>query len=283
MSQLPGSIKAKNIGIRRRKSLGWRSFDLQAPNVTAEDPNSMIASATMTAGNCVVTFPTACTTDSEHAIDYAIFGIPLVNNYGEAVKFTTPFCLMTQVEFIGCTGDRGANNEPHVAFGMGIGENASNFDDGTNQWMMGGLVIVGDQADPNMSMVRSKSSGAAGRARNITSNLGAASGTGLQHTSFYVGPAVGSLADAESVAINMNTGGYSGNSYAQDTSVTSYQYDHHNDDSHFQEDGQVYLYAFFGSYGETWDYCGGGTPPVLTCRLRYLVTSDPAGWGGTGT
>ena len=279
----PGNISKQSNVIRRRKSLGWRNFELNAANVVAEDPNSMIASSAMTGGNCVVTFPTACTTDSEHAIDYAIFGIPLVNNYGEAVKFTTPFSLMTQVEFISCTGDRGANNEPHVAFGLGIGENASNFDDGTNQWMMGGLAIVGDQADPNMSMIRSKSSGATGKARNNTFNLGAASVTGLQHSTFYVGPAVGSLADAESVAINMNTGTYSGGLYAQDTSVTSYQYDHHNNDSTFQEDGQVYLYAFFGSYGETWDFSGGGTPPVLTCRLRYLVTSDPTGWGGTGT
>lgn len=281
MSRLPGGIKNTTTGVRRRKHFGWRDFDPLAANVTAEDPNSFLASVANTGGNIVATFATACAVDTEYLQDFAVFVIPLTNNYGEPVNFIEPFSLLTQIEFISATGDHSGSNEPELAWGLGICENATDIDDtSTNKWIAQGL-SQGNVTNSQHSMLQGKSYGSSGEGRSYTSNLGA--NTGLCHVAYYVGPAVGSNADSKSVGVVGTTGTYSSGSYAKDTSVTYDNYDQSNDAATFESDGQVYLFAWIGSYGNTWDYSGGGTPPVLTCRLRYMVQHDPTGWGGSGS
>mgnify|MGYP003146184336 CR=1 FL=1 len=68
--------------------------------------------------------------------------------------------------------------------------------------------------------------------------------TGLSHASYFVGPAVGSNADAESVGVVAVAGAYSGDSYAKDGTVTTDAYDLSNDAATIQNDGQVYLFAW---------------------------------------
>lgn len=282
MSNKPGSIKAKSTGIRRRKHMGWRSFDPLAANVTAEDPNSMLASVANTGGNFVATFATACSNDIEFPHQMAVYVIPLTNNYGEAVNFNEPFSLLTQIEWIGATGDHGDSNEPELCFGLGICENATDIDNAsTNKWICHGLSHGNPNSGGQHNMLQGKSYQASGEQRSYTSNLGA--NTGLCHATYYIGPSVGTNADSKSVAVVGNTGDYSGSSYAKDTSVTYDSYDQANDAATFESDGQVYLFAWVGSYGNTWDFSSSGTAPVLTCRLRYMVQHDPKGWGGTGT
>ena len=281
MSRIPGAIKNTTTGIRRRKHMGWRNFDPLAPNVVPEDPNDMIASVANTGGNIVVTFQTACDTDSEHPTDFAVFAMPLTNNYGEPVNFAEPFSLLTQIEFISATGDHSGNGQPELAWGLGICENATDIDNQTtNKWICHGL-SQGNVTNNQHSMLQSKSYGGNSSQRSYTSNMGA--NTGLCHARYYIGPAVGTNGDCESVAVHGTAGAYSGGSYAKDTSVAFDHYDISQDNSVFDEDGQVYLFAWVGSYGNTWDFTSSGTAPVLTCRLRYLVQHDPAGWGGTGT
>jgi hypothetical protein len=281
MSRIPGAIKNTTTGIRRRKHMGWRNFDPLAPDVVAEDPNSMLASIANTGGNIVATFATACSTDSEHPTDYAVYAIPLTNNYGEPVNFAEPFSLLTQIEFISATGDHSGSGQPELAWGLGICENATDIDNqSTNKWICHGL-SQGNVTNNQHSMLQSKSYSSTSSQRSYTSNMGA--NTGLCHARYYIGPAVGTNGDCESVAVHGTAGAYSGGSYAKDTSVAFDHYDISQDNSVFDEDGQVYLFAWVGSYGNTWDFSSSGTAPVLTCRLRYLVQHDPTGWGGTGT
>ena len=281
MSKLPGNIKGKATGIRRRKHMGWRNFDPLAPDVVAEDPNSMLASIANTGGNIVATFATACSVDTEMPQDFAVYAIPLTNNYGDPVNFNEPFSLLTQVEFISATGDHSGSGQPELAWGLGLCENASDIDNtSTNKWICMGL-SQGNVSSNQHSLLQGKSYQASGEQRSYTSNQGA--NTGLCHATYYVGPAVGTNADAKSVGVVGFCGDYSGSSYAKDTSITYDAYDQANDDATFESDGQVYLFAWIGSYGNTWDFSSSGTAPVLTCRLRYMVQHDPAGWGGSGS
>ena len=281
MSKLPGSIKGKNTGIRRRKHMGWRDFDPLAHNVVAEDPNDMIASVANTGGNIVVTFQTACSVDSEHPTDYAVFAIPLTNNYGEPINFIEPFSLLTQIEFISATGDHSGNGQPELAWGLGICENATDIDNqSTNKWICHGL-SQNNVSSSQHSMLQSKSYQGNSSQRSYTSNQGAT--TSLCHARYFVGPAVGSNNDCTNVQVIGQVFDYSGAAYSKDTSSQYDKLDIGQDNSVFESDGQVYLFAWVGSYGNTWDFSSSGTAPVLTCRLRYLVQHDSAGWGGTGT
>jgi len=281
MSRIPGNISNTKTGIRRRKHFGWRDFDPLAANVTAEDPNSFLASVANTGGNIVATFATACAVDTEYLEDFAVFVIPLTNNYGEPINFNEPFSLLTQIEFISATGDHSGSNDPELAFGLGICENATDIDNAsTNKWIGQGL-SQGNSTNSQHSMLQGKSYGGSSSARSYTSNMGA--NTGLCHARYFVGPAVGTDGDSEAVGVVGTAGAYSDNSYAKDTSVAYDAYDIAQDNSVFESDGQVYLFAWIGGYGNTWDFSGGGTAPVLTCRLRYMVQHDPTGWGGSGS
>tara|TARA_R100000005_G_C4978429_1_gene188997 strand:- start:186 stop:1028 length:843 start_codon:yes stop_codon:yes gene_type:complete len=280
MNRVPGAITNLGVGMRRRKHLGWRTFDLKAPDVVAEDPNGHIASSATTGGNSVVTFATACSHTTNDGIDMAVFGVPLTNNYGDPITFIDPFSLKFQIEFIGCTGDYKDTNEPVPCFGMGIGQNASDFDNTNNHFLMQGYKFDSSADPPKLRMYNNRSSGETGQTVNTGSSMNA--GHGLQHSTIYVGPAVGSNRDSESVSIISNATQYSGDSYQQVSTPNGLKYDF-NDASTFDSDSQVYLYAFFGTNDATYDFSSSGTVPVLTCRLRYLVTSDPGGWGGSGT
>ncbi len=281
MNRVTGSITNRGIGLRRRKHLGWRTLDIKAPDVVAEDPNSHISGSATTGGNTVVTFNGSCSHNTNDGIDMAVFGMPLTNNYGDAITFTTPFSIKFQVEFIGCTGDYKGTNEAIPCFGMGIGQNGSDFDNTNNHWIMSGFVFNSAADPPTLKMYNNRANGHTGQSVNNGSAMNA--GSGFMNGTIYVGPAVGSKADAESVMIMNNTTQYSGTSYAYDNGPTSLNYDLPNDASTFDSDGQIYLYAFFGTNStSSLDYTSK-TVPVLTCRLRYLITSDPGGWGGSGT
>tara|TARA_R100001086_G_scaffold75575_6_gene36647 strand:+ start:4096 stop:4941 length:846 start_codon:yes stop_codon:yes gene_type:complete len=281
MNRVPGSITNRGVGMRRRKHLGWRKFDLKEPGIQTSDPHSMVASEATTNGNSVVTLATTVTESTHHGILFKVYGVPLTNNYGDPITFTTPFCLKTQVEFISITGDYFGNSEPIPCFGLGIGQKDSDFNLTDNHWIMTGLLVNSTADPPAMRMYNTRSSGDVGFTYNQTSSTNPANA--LMHTTFYVGPAVGSNRDAESVSTIMNATKFSGDSYAYTSGAQGAKYDHHNDASTFDSDGQVYLYAFFGTKNAAYDFSSSGTPPVITCRLRYLVTSDPGGWGGSGT
>lgn len=290
MSRLPGNISNVGTGIRRRKHLGWRTFDIKGPDVVEDNNNNHLSSSATTNGNTVVTFNGACTATTNDGIDMCVFGQPLTNNYGEPINFNDPFSFKFQVEFISLTGDYYGTEEVVPVFGIGIGQNGSDFKNTNNHWIMSGLQVRSDASPPQLRMYNSRASGETGQTQNTSSTLSA--GTGLLHGTIYVGPAVGTNRDAESVSIMTNTTEYSGSSYAYNTGPTSIKYDLHNDASTFDSDGQVYVYTFFGTYNtslvapnlpsEPGSY-GSKTEPVLTCRLRYLVASDPGGWGGSGT
>mgnify|MGYP003125883212 CR=1 FL=1 len=295
MNRVPGSITNRGVGMRRRKHLGWRTFDIKAPDVVAEDPNNHISASATTGGNTVVTFNGACTDETNDAIEMAIFGAPLTNNYGEPINFRHPFSLKLQIEFIGCTGDYfddGGGGEVIPCFGLGIGQKASDFINTDNHFLMQGFVFNSDADPPALKMYNNRSSSET----NFTVNTGSSMdpGHGLQHATIFVGPAVGSIKDSESVSIISQATKYSGNSYQQTDNPQGIKYDF-NLNSTFDSDDQVYLYAFFGTNNSdlvapnpsadppvAGSY-GSKTVPVLTCRLRYLVTSDSGGWGGSGT
>tara|TARA_R110000796_G_scaffold120346_2_gene234497 strand:+ start:481 stop:1332 length:852 start_codon:yes stop_codon:yes gene_type:complete len=280
--RIPGGIANTTTGQRKRKHMGWRNFDPLAADVVAEDPNDMIASIANTGGNIVATFQTACDTDSEHVQDYAVFVIPLTNNFGEGVKFSDPFSLLTQIEFISATGDHSGSSQPELAWGLGICENASDIDNAsTNKYIAHGLSQGNSTNGGQHSMLQGKSYQTAGQQRSYTSNMGA--NTGLCHATYFVGPAAGSNTASKNINVVGTAGAFSGGSYAKDLSVTYDAYDIANDDASFEGDTQVYLFAWVGSYGNTWDFSSSGTAPVLTCRLRYMIQSDPTGWGGTGS
>ena len=145
---------------------------------------------------------------------------------------------------------------------------------------MQGFTFNSSADPPALKMYNNRSSNETGKTVNNGSSMNA--GHGLEHATIFVGPAVGSNRDSESVSIISQATKYSGNSYQQTQNPTGLKYDF-NLNSTFDSDGQVYLYAFFGTNTtQTLDYTNK-TVPVLTCRLRYLVTSDPGGWGGSGT
>jgi len=283
----PGTIANRTHGIRKRKHIGWRDFrPVSHPNVVDDSPNNFLASIAETGGNIVATYATTCTTASQHIQEYDAFVIPLTNNYGEPINFNEPFSLMTQIEFISATGDHSGSSEPELAFGLGICENEGGgslliSDESTNKWLGSGLSQNNDSTPPDHNILQGKSYSTSGTRSSRSAAMGGP--TGLSHASYFVGPAVGSNADAESVGVVAVAGAYSGGSYAKDGTVTTDAYDLSNDAATIQNDGQVYLFAWIGSYNSAWDYSASGTPPVLTCRLRYMVSHDPTGWGGSGS
>lgn len=293
MSRLPGNISNAGTGIRRRKHLGWRTFDIKGPDVVEDNNDNHLSSSATINGNTVVTFNGACTTNTEHGIDMCVFGQPLTNNYGEPINFNDPFSFKFQVEFISLTGDyyNGENGDEVIpCFGIGIGQNGSDFKNTNNHWIMSGFHVHSDASPPQLRMYNSRANQETSKSSNRSSALSA--GSGLLHGTIYVGPAVGTNRDAESVSIMTNATEFSGSSFAYNTGPTGTKYDLAQDAATFDSDGQVYVYAFFGTFktnlvapdlpSEAGSY-GSKTEPVLTCRLRYLVASDPGGWGGSGT
>ena len=283
MNRVPGSITNRGVGMRRRKHLGWRTLDIKAPDVVAEDPNSHISASATTGGNTVVTFNGSCSHNTNDGIEMAIFSQPLTNNYGDPVTFTTPFSFKFQVEFIGCTGDYKGTNEPIPCFGMGIGQRSSDFDNVDNHFIMSGFTFNSAADPPTLKMYNNRSTNEEGMSVNTGASMDPP--LGLMHGTIYVGPAVGSIKDADAVQILTNTFKYSGNSYEQtdNSGLQSLGYEHANTASMFDSDGQIYLYTFFGTNSTSNLNSTGKTAAVLTCRLRYLITSDPGGWGGSGT
>ena len=168
-----------------------------------------------------------------------------------------------------------------LSFGFAIGQNPGGAGtdavvDGSNHWIGMGHYIF--NASANVKRLSGRSKDATGHTSSKSSNL--ALDTELCHCVYSVGPSVGTTTqESDSVYLLGHFNDTSGNAYAKDNNVVTNTISITQDNATFDSDGQVYLYAWFGSY-QTAD--GSADASVLTCRMRYMCDSN-LGWGGTGT
>ena len=283
----PGDFSHRSLGVSKHVHTGWRDFGAECDWSTLADPNNQVDSVTFGSTGIVITY-TDVLTGEIHVHDMACAAIPLKNKNGEIVTWADSFLLRTQIEFISATGDFGDDDDDmHTpVFGLGIGKNAGREDvdefDGTsgaNKYMGRGLMIYQkDGSDlPKFKAYVARSHQAAGSAQGDSANMGIHTKHLLSN--FYVGPAVGS---AQSLAYSQQMTGWAGRnssgSYAKNTNVTTHSYTQTHNDAVPDTDTPVYLFAFFGST-ETTD--GSNDPAVVTCKMRYMCTSNP-GKGGDG-
>lgn len=289
-SRVPGNIAVTQTGRRRHVYSGWRTFSVLDPNATVNDPNSQCSESstgdglTMTAdGNVQFTLKDALT--GQTAIqNMCCVSIPLTNKFGEAVTFLDAFTLKTQIEFISVSGDyaaaTGNTNLHQPLFGFALGQNQSDIDGSSNANKFLGRGLLFDQQSggvPKFKTYYGRSYQSAGSQQNDSSALK----TTTKHliSNWQVGPAVGTAnAEGNSARINSWAGQNASGSYAKNTQVGVWGLTINQDAAVFNTDGQVYLFAWFGSICDT---DGSNDPAVVTCKMRYMCDSN-LGKGGSG-
>ena len=276
----PGDFSHRSLGVSKHVHTGWRDFHADWSQI--EDPNNQVDSVATTAAGIVVTY-----TDiqpGETAIhEMACIAIPILNKYGEEVTFSDAFMVKTQVEFISISGDHGAfDDDKHTpVFGLGICKNKDDIDgtSSANKFLGRGLYNKENDGsgNPKFRTYVGKSNLASGSAQGDSSNLG----TATKHviSDFFIGPAVGSTTNDNQAAWMIGwAGDNKTGSYAKNTNINIHHYGITHADAQFDSDGTAYLFAFFGCVGVA---DGSNDPAVVTCKLRYMCTSN-RGKGGSG-
>ena len=284
MQYRPGNTSNSTTGKRRLVYPGWRRFITTDPLVSHEDPYNHLDSTADTAGTSVphgyTTFSlTQVATGKTSGAEMGSYLIPLTNQFGERVKFTDAFCLLTMVETIAVTEDFGDTDQHQPAWGFGISSLAADIgekDGASNDVLQSGLHRYKTGGGADRYGTYSSSDATAGSATENTAYP-------LVITEWVIGPGAGSTNPELDTNYTMsNSYDVASQGYTKSAAPDGLFKSQTTDAATFQQsDGQVYIYAFCGTIASSTD---SHTAATVTCRLWYTCVSDPSGYARfTGT
>jgi len=281
------------MGNKKFAHPGWRRFRFTDAGVVTEEPTDVIDTIVETTGNTVITFLNQHTLNSEHPVDGYVGAIPLKSPEGVPLSFGDPFSLKVMIELISISGSytgvsNNSSSKPQIC--MGIGMNASDFDNDSNRHFVygwrnnaGGSETIDEDGRWMYSMLATGGSGQG------TANGGSGDDSVLFIGQFFVGPDMtnGSggaeasnahLVRQEFADSNHSTP-YQPGEAASPTSGSNVTAVGMNANQGFNDvAAQVYLYACISDKNLL--SSDDGNPCVVTCRLWYMVEADfTLGWG----
>ena len=286
--RVPGEFRRTNTGRALHSHTGWQRFRFTDDGVVTEEPTDVLDGAPVeTTGNTVVTFKTSHSLNSEHPIAGDVGAIPLKTPEGMPLKFGDPFSLKVMIELISISGTYTGStsttaSKPQVC--MGIGTNASDFDNDSNRhFVYGWRNNAGGSETIDEDGRWIYSSLATGGSGQVTTNNASGDDSVLFIGQFFVGPDMtdGSggaeahnahLIRQEFADSNHSTKFEPGNSNMTSAGLNSAQ--GFNDAA-----AQVYLYACVSDKNHLSGTASSAC--VVTFRLWYMVEADILGGWGT--